>query len=121
MKNIDDILQQLSLSKFRNSFHLKQKDFEYISLKGIDTIKSPAFDFVHKRLQDKSLFNDGKQTPTNGHPVFIAQHATATCCRECLSKWHHIESTHILTEQECEYIVSVIIRWIQNEMSRDVK
>ncbi len=25
--------------------------------------------------------NDGKQTPFRGHPVFTAQHATATCCR----------------------------------------
>lgn len=119
MNNIDKILQKLSFSKFRSSFHLKQKDFEYITLKGMDTIKSHAFDFVHKRLQNKSLFNDGKQTPTKGHPVFIAQHATATCCRECLFKWHHIESTHILSEQECEYIVSVIIHWIQNEISRN--
>ncbi len=23
-----------------------------------------------------------------GHPVFVAQHATATCCRECIRKWH---------------------------------
>lgn len=79
MNDIDNVLYKLTFSEFRNSFHLKQNDFEYISLKGIDTIKSHAFDFVHKRLQDKSLFNDGKQTPTKGHPVFIARHATTTC------------------------------------------
>ena len=28
---------------------------------------------------------DGK-TPMRGHPVFIAQHATATCCRGCLAQ-----------------------------------
>jgi len=36
------------------------------------------------------IVNDGKQTPMRGHPVFIAQHATATCCRECIRKWHKI-------------------------------
>lgn len=51
-----------------------------------------------------------------GHPVFIAQHATATCCRECLSKWHFIEKTHILSESECDYIVSVIMEWIKKEI-----
>ena len=37
------------------------------------------------------IVNDGKQTPMRGHPVFIAQHATATCCRECIRKWHKMQ------------------------------
>jgi hypothetical protein len=32
-----------------------------------------------------------------GHPVFIAQHATATCCRGCLAKWHDIPAGRALT------------------------
>lgn len=42
-------------------------------------------------MAPKNIDNDGKQTPMRGHPVFIAQHATATCCRECLKKWHNIK------------------------------
>lgn len=117
MNHIEQILYKLSNSKFRNSFHLKAKDFEYIDKKGIDTIKSHAYDFVTKHLKDISTFNDGKQTPMKGHPVFIAQHATATCCRGCLNKWHFIEKTHILTENECDYIVEVIMGWIKNEIN----
>lgn len=82
MNDIDNVLYKLTFSKFRNSFHLKQNDFEYISLKGIDTIKSHAFDFVHKRLQGKSLFNDEKQTPTRGAPCFYCP----TCNSHLLSK-----------------------------------
>lgn len=117
MDKISSILNKLSNSKFRNSFHLKQKEFEYISEKGIEKIKSHAFDFVNKHLKDISTFKDGKQTPMRGHPVFIAQHATATCCRECLSKWHHIEKTHILHEEEIEYVVNVIMSWIKKEIA----
>ncbi len=91
MEDIKSMLNKLNNSKFRSSFHLKPKDFEYLNVKGIDTIKSHAYDFVNKHLKDINTFNDGKQTPMKGHPVFIAQHATATCCRECLNKWHHIE------------------------------
>lgn len=74
-------LQRLSKSQFRSRFSLKEKDFEYIQKKGIATIRSHAYDFIHKRLAPAVIPNDGKQTPMRGHPVFIAQHATGTCCR----------------------------------------
>lgn len=112
-RRIVNILNSLEKSKFRSSFKLGLKDIKYIEQKGMDTIVSHAKDFVASRLADKSKFKDGKQTPMHGHPVFIAQHATATCCRECLSKWHHIEHSHVLTNEEQEYVVSVIIAWIK--------
>ena len=59
---------------------------------------------------------DGKQTPMKGHPVFIAQHATALCCRGCMEKWHHIGKGRELTEGEIEYTVSVLMRYIREEM-----
>lgn len=113
--DIDDILNKLSKSKFRNGFHLKNADIKYIDDKGMDKIREHAYDFINKRLRDISLVNDGKQTPMKGHPVFVAQHATATCCRGCLEKWHHIEKTHVLTEDEISYIVSVIMKFIMQE------
>ena len=79
--NEEDILKKLSLSKFRSSFHLKEKDKEYIKKQGIDTIRKHAYDFVSERLKPNNM-KDGKQTPYKGHPVFIAQHATACCCRQ---------------------------------------
>ncbi len=112
-RRIENILNSLEKSKFRSSFKLGLKDIKYVEQKGMDTIVSHAKDFVASRLADKSKFKDGKQTPMHGHPVFIAQHATATCCRECLSKWHHIEHSHVLTNEEQEYVVSVIIAWIK--------
>ncbi len=117
-ENIKDIFNRLKNSKFRNSFSLKQKDFDYINKVGIDKIKEHCLDFVTKRLKDPSQFADGKQTPFKGHPVFIAQHATATCCRGCLCKWHKIEKTHILSEKEIAYICSIIISWIKVEIQK---
>lgn len=87
---VNNILDRLSQSKFRNSFHLKNKDIIYINEKGISKIEEHAYDFISKRLAPAIIPNDGKQTPMRGHPVFIAQHATATCCRGCLAKWHKI-------------------------------
>lgn len=111
-----DMLNKLSKSKFRNSFHLKQKDILYIQQKGLDTIKKHAYDFITKRLAAKDIPNDGLQTPMHGHPVFIAEHATATCCRSCLYKWHHIKKDKELNNQEIEYIVNIIMLWINKEL-----
>lgn len=112
-----EILNKLALSKFRNSFHLKQKDIDYINDKGIETINNHAYDFINTRLSDTSKVIDGKQTPTKGHPVFIAQHATATCCRECLYKWHKIPKNRLLTQSETDYVVGLIMQWINNELN----
>ncbi len=120
-KYIQDKLNALSKSKFRSSFHLKKKDIEYINKKGINTIKSHAFDFIEKRIAPQYIKNDGKQTPTKNHPVFIAQHATATCCRNCLYKWHHIQKNKQLNQEEQEYIVKVIMEWIKKEYKKEPK
>jgi predicted Fe-S protein YdhL (DUF1289 family) len=57
--------------------------------------------------------NDGKQTPFRGHPVFIAQHATATCCRSCLAKWHGIAAGRALDDAERQHVVDAIARWLR--------
>lgn len=118
MRNINELMYGLSKSKFRSSFHLKKKDLEYIQSKGLNVIESHAKDFVDKRLAPEVIENDGKQTPFKGHPVFIAQHATACCCRGCLYKWHQIPQNKPLTEQEKNYIVQVIMAWIQKEVKQ---
>lgn len=115
-KNVDVILNKLSMSKFRSGFNLKEKDIIYINDKGLDEIKKHANDFITKRLAPKTILNDGKQTPYYGHPVFIAKHATATCCRECLYKWHHISKNKELTQEEIEYIVELNIAWIKKQL-----
>ena len=115
-QNIDKILLKLTTSKFRSSFHLKEKDLIYIEQKGLQKIESHAYDFINKRLRDITNINDGKQTPMKGHPVFSAQHATATCCRGCLEKWHHIPKDRPLTDEEVKYIVNIIMAWINQNI-----
>ncbi len=103
-------------SKFRSSFSLKANDRAYVKEKGMDTIRSHAQDFVRNHLAPANPANDGKQTPMKGHPVFIAQHATATCCRGCLEKWHRIPKGAELTAEQQEYVVNVLMEWIERQM-----
>lgn len=110
-----DIFERLAKSIFRSRFKLKEKEKQYIKEKGIDKIRSHAEDFISKRLAPADIPNDGKQTPMRGHPVFIAQHATATCCRGCLEKWHKIPKGKILTQAEQRYVVDIIMEWINRQ------
>ena len=113
---VEKILDSLSKSKFRSSFHLKEKELNYIKEKGMDTIKSHAIDFINQKLAPANPLNDGKQTPMKNHPVFIAMHACACCCRSCLYKWHNIPKNKELNNKEKEYILNLLMTWIKKEL-----
>lgn len=116
--SMEVLFHRLSGSEFRRSFSLKANDRCYTAEKGMNTIRAHAADLIRKRLAPAEPLHDGKQTPMRGHPVFLAQHATATCCRNCLEKWHHIPKGKELTEEEQEYVVDVIMEWIRRQMQR---
>ena len=109
---IPQILESLKKSKFRSKFKLTEKDRQYTHDKSIDTIRQHAIDFIKTRIAPQYPKNDGKQTPMRGHPVFIAQHATATCCRGCIQKWHGIKKGKVLNDEEIELVVSLVMGWI---------
>lgn len=110
-----DLFERLAQSKFRSRFHLNEADRKYADKLGEDTLRQHAADLIAKRLAPANPENDGKQTPMSGHPVFVAQHATGTCCRGCIEKWHGIPKNRELTSAEQEYVVSVLLRWINSE------
>lgn len=116
---IEKLLDSLAKSKFRGSFHLNSKMKDYVKEKGIDKIKSDAYDLIEKRLAPANPLNDGKQTPMRQvHPVFIAQHACGCCCRGCLERIHHIPKNKELSKSEIDYIVEVIMTWIKREIAK---
>ena len=110
---ISRTLTSLKKSKFRSKFKLTEKDRQYIRDKGINTIRQHAIDFISARIAPQFPKNDGKQTPMKGHPVFIAQHATATCCRGCIQKWHGIKKEKELSDREIQFLVELTMGWIE--------
>jgi hypothetical protein len=117
MTDVEEIFARLAQSDFRSRIHLREKERDYLTRKGMETVLRHAADFVEKRLGAASPANDGKQTPWRNHPVFVAQHATGTCCRSCLEKWHAIPKGRELTEEEKCHVVQVIGRWLSIESS----
>lgn len=112
MRDLDQLFQALQRSTFRTSFQLNTRDLQYLRQKGLAIVLDHAEAFIADRLAPAELANDGQQTPMRGHPVFVAQHATATCCRGCLSKWHRIPAGRALSLDEQAYIVVVLERWL---------
>jgi hypothetical protein len=116
-RDLDEVFEALAWSDFRSSFRLRGKELEYLRKKGLPTVLEHAAAFVEQRLAPAAPANDGKQTPMGNHPAFVAQHATATCCRGCLEKWHRIPKGRALTAHEKEYVVGVIKRWLASQES----
>ena len=113
---IEETLARLKKSDFRAKFHLTAKDKQYVAEKGVEVIRAHAEDFVKNRLAPSSIPNDGKQTPMRGHPVFVAQHACACCCRGCLEKWYRVPKGTELTADQQKRVVNLLMVWIEKEL-----
>ena len=114
---IDARLRALARQPFRARFHLRGRDAAMVELRGMDVVRRHAGELLAERLAPAAPRKDGKQTPYRGHPVFVAQHATATCCRSCLERWHGIPKRRALTPEEQAYAIDVICRWIATDLA----
>ncbi len=92
------------------------KEREYLDRKGLAVILEHGRDFIEQRLAPAAPLNDGKQTPMGNHPVFVAQHATGTCCRGCLEKWHAIPKGRPLSVEEKTYVLGAVSRWLRTQI-----
>jgi hypothetical protein len=113
---LDARLQRITRHRFRARFHVRGRDRAIVDLRGMPTIRRHAKDLVGRRLGPAQPHKDGRQTPYRGHPVFVAQHATATCCRGCLERWHGIPKGRELDASERDYVVEAICRWIESDI-----
>jgi hypothetical protein len=113
---IDDRLARLARQPFRARFALRGPDLVTAQSRTRATLRQHARDLLRQRLAPAQPRNDGRQTPYRGHPVFVAQHATATCCRTCLAKWHGIAAGTELTPAQLDYVVDVIDRWVERQL-----
>lgn len=110
---LDHRLAQFSRIPFRAKFHLREPERAFVDARGMEVVRQHAVELIDARLAPARPLKDGSQTPWGGHPVFRAQHATATCCRTCLRINHGIAKGHELTATERSYVVDIICRWIE--------
>jgi hypothetical protein len=114
----EDLFDRLAQSRFRARFRLSGKERDYVAIRPRAELAAHARDIISKRLAPAQPYKDGRQTPYRGHPVFIAQHATGTCCRTCLAKWHAIPAGVELTREQQDYVVDVLLEWMYRKVPR---
>jgi hypothetical protein len=116
MRDLEELFTALGRSTFRSRFRLGAKETAYLREKTLAVVLEHGRRFVIERLADAHPKNDGRQTPMRGHPIFVAQHATATCCRGCLAKWHAIPEGQPLLAEQIDYVIAVLSRWLDSAL-----
>lgn len=114
MTGIDEVFRRLAASSFRRKFRLQGRELAYLQTWGLPHVMKQAEELIRKRLAPAEPLNDGRQTPWRNHPVFVAQHATATCCRGCLEQVHDIPKGNALSDAELRHVLAVIERWLSS-------
>ncbi len=115
-KDWDALKKKLSTDGRFGKFTLGDPEKEYVTSRGMDILRLHATDFVNKRLAPAEPKNDGRQTPTKGHPVFIAQHATGCNDRDSLEEFFGIKKGIALSKAQVDKIVDAILRWIEEHL-----
>jgi len=104
---IPQALVKLSGSKFRGRFKLREDMRSVVAAQGELAMRQFAESRVAVCLAPADPENDGHQTPLSGHPVFLAQHATATCCRTCMNHWWRVPMHRALSDSQKQKAVLV--------------
>jgi len=117
MIDMDALFRRLAGSAFRRKFALQGKELAYLQSWGIERVMKQAGELIDRRLAPADPPNDGRQTPWRNHPVFVAQHATATCCRGCLEKTHGIAKGHQLTAEERAHVLGALESWLRQYLA----
>jgi hypothetical protein len=117
VRPLDDVFAALAGSAFRRHFRLGIGERKYIESRGLARVLVEAEELIGRRLAPASPPNDGRQTPWRGHPVFVAQHATGTCCRGCLAKWHGIPKGEALTDEQLAHVIATLGRWLRAQLA----
>jgi hypothetical protein len=112
MIDIEAAFHKLAASAFRRKFRLQGRELAYLRTWGLPHVLKHGRELLAKRLALAEPANDGRQTPWRNHPIFVAQHATATCCRGCLEKTHGLAKGVALSEDEMRYVMRVLERWL---------
>lgn len=107
------IHERLAVNAFRRGFRLQGRELAHLQTWGLERVMRDASELLRRRVAPADPPNDGRQTPWRNHPVFVAQHATATCCRGCIEKWYGVARGHALEPDELNLLLESVRRWLE--------
>lgn len=119
LEDAEHTFDMLRLELIRHHFFHQDIDeaaIRHARRKGWKGLRSAIHTRLAKYLAPADLPRDGRQTPFEGNVIFYAQHATACCCRTCLSYWHGIPKGRPLLPVEIQYCEALIEQYIRLRM-----
>lgn len=118
MADVDYVVAQLRTDRFRDKRWCKdldEKAVRHASRKGSNGIEEAVRKRVETSVGPAQPYCDGAQTPFRGNIVYYGQHATATCCRQCIEVWHGIPQWRELTAEETDYLVELLLAYVSSK------
>ncbi|MFH6780890.1 MULTISPECIES: DUF4186 family protein [Methylobacterium] len=119
IKDVSYTFAAMRHEKIREHYWSKPFDEKAAALvrkKGVDRVLSGISSRVASSIGKKANGFDGRQTKLEGNVIFYAQHATATCCRKCLSYWHDIPADRDLNPKESKYCEDLIVAYLRERL-----
>lgn len=86
--------------------------------RGLKAIRERAKQIVSKKIGHPPVSRwDYRNCPQEGTEVIeYGRHATATCCRPCLERWHNIPQNAFLTEEQIKYCVDLVELYVKDRV-----
>jgi hypothetical protein len=120
----DYTISQLRIEMVRHKYWhqpLTPQERNYALRKGKVGVREAAEKRIRNSVAPKEPHKDGAQTPWEGkgktHAIlYYAQHATACCCRTCITEWHAIPAGRELTPDEITYLADLVCLYIKERL-----
>lgn len=120
VNDVDYTMSMLRTECWRHEWWHREFDeraLNHAYRKGRADLRLAAASRVATSVGREASFFDSRQTPKKGNVLYYAQHATGTCCRQCIQYWHGIPPDRPLTTTEQSYCIELIMRYLAIRMT----
>lgn len=118
-RDLDDVENTFEALKYEFIRHhywhkpFDEKAINYALKKGKIELLKTVEQRIRSSVKAPADAFDGRRTKWEGNPIHYGQHATATCCRKCIERWHDISRDVELTEKQIKYFTHLVVMFLE--------
>ena len=102
------------LSK-RKEFVLTNEEKDVVTKIGLIKIRNDFINYVDKRLTKPASLE--KYISCDNHPIIPSKFGTGLCCRKCMGEYYKVDEWAILSDEQKERFVSVLMKWLLQQIN----
>lgn len=120
VRDVEHTIEALKHEHVRHEFwcavELTERALTYARKRGRTGMQVAAHAIIRTSVGKPRDAFDGRRTPwetsPKAHILHFAQHATATCCRQCIQVWYGIPTDRPLNEADIEYFAQLLFCYV---------